>query len=147
MTSESDSSWSSYPSSQGPPVKSQQEIEMELIRNKRMAAQSGVKGKYTKRNVRPHFSPRLRWLTSLPHFSLWHTQKRTAPPQKCTSCGTKETPEWRRGPDGQRSLCNACGLREFLARLIQICRGRWSVRMLLHLTNRFSSLGRDCIGV
>jgi len=28
----------------------------------------------------------------------------------CHSCGTTETPEWRRGPDGCKSLCNACGL-------------------------------------
>lgn len=30
--------------------------------------------------------------------------------KSCQSCGTKHTPEWRRGPDGTRSLCNACGL-------------------------------------
>ncbi|KAG1374879.1 hypothetical protein G6F61_008948 [Rhizopus arrhizus] len=29
---------------------------------------------------------------------------------KCHSCRTTETPEWRRGPDGARTLCNACGL-------------------------------------
>merc|ERR1711934_135188 len=28
----------------------------------------------------------------------------------CRSCGTTDTPEWRKGPDGQKSLCNACGL-------------------------------------
>lgn len=56
MSSDTDSSCSSYVSSQATPVKSQQDIEMEFIRNKRMAAQSGVKGKYTKRNVCPHFS-------------------------------------------------------------------------------------------
>ena len=28
----------------------------------------------------------------------------------CRECGTSETPEWRRGPDGARTLCNACGL-------------------------------------
>lgn len=28
----------------------------------------------------------------------------------CHSCGTIDTPEWRRGPDGCKSLCNACGL-------------------------------------
>eukprot|EP01111_Echinosteliopsis_oligospora_P013106 TRINITY_DN4615_c0_g1_i1.p1 TRINITY_DN4615_c0_g1~~TRINITY_DN4615_c0_g1_i1.p1 ORF type:complete len:390 (+),score=68.56 TRINITY_DN4615_c0_g1_i1:313-1482(+) len=28
----------------------------------------------------------------------------------CRHCGTTETPEWRRGPDGCKSLCNACGL-------------------------------------
>ncbi|KAG1153021.1 hypothetical protein G6F38_000009 [Rhizopus arrhizus] len=29
---------------------------------------------------------------------------------KCHSCHTSETPEWRRGPNGARTLCNACGL-------------------------------------
>lgn len=28
----------------------------------------------------------------------------------CHRCGTTSTPEWRRGPDGARTLCNACGL-------------------------------------
>ncbi|GAM27585.1 hypothetical protein SAMD00019534_107610 [Acytostelium subglobosum LB1] len=28
----------------------------------------------------------------------------------CRHCGTNDTPEWRRGPDGRKSLCNACGL-------------------------------------
>lgn len=28
----------------------------------------------------------------------------------CHACGARETPEWRRGPDGCKSLCNACGL-------------------------------------
>ncbi|GMM38318.1 Gat2 protein [Saccharomycopsis crataegensis] len=28
----------------------------------------------------------------------------------CMQCGRKDTPEWRRGPDGARTLCNACGL-------------------------------------
>lgn len=65
MSSDTDSSWYSDAPSQAPPVKSQQEIEMDLIRNKRMAAQSGVKGKYTKRNVRPRFSPQSLWLISL----------------------------------------------------------------------------------
>ncbi|KND00843.1 uncharacterized protein SPPG_03947 [Spizellomyces punctatus DAOM BR117] len=29
----------------------------------------------------------------------------------CESCLTTESPEWRRGPSGQKTLCNACGLR------------------------------------
>ncbi|MCJ1412048.1 hypothetical protein MMC19_006140 [Ptychographa xylographoides] len=35
---------------------------------------------------------------------------RHAPPGRCHSCNRAETPEWRRGPDGARTLCNACGL-------------------------------------
>ncbi|KAI3572923.1 hypothetical protein IWW34DRAFT_707967 [Fusarium oxysporum f. sp. albedinis] len=29
---------------------------------------------------------------------------------RCHKCGRTQTPEWRRGPDGKRTLCNACGL-------------------------------------
>ena len=29
----------------------------------------------------------------------------------CANCHTRATPEWRRGPSGQRDLCNSCGLR------------------------------------
>ena len=48
----------------------------------------------------------------------WSNQKltrtqRAAPPGRCHSCNRAETPEWRRGPDGARTLCNACGLRKF----------------------------------
>eukprot|EP01133_Synstelium_polycarpum_P005671 gene5671-6548_t len=29
----------------------------------------------------------------------------------CHSCGETQTSQWRRGPDGCKSLCNACGIR------------------------------------
>ena len=31
--------------------------------------------------------------------------------RKCIRCSATQTPQWRRGPDGQVNLCNACGLR------------------------------------
>ena len=31
--------------------------------------------------------------------------------KECANCHTKHTPEWRRGPSGNRDLCNSCGLR------------------------------------
>lgn len=34
-----------------------------------------------------------------------HGEKRST---KCLGCGATETPEWRRGPMGPRTLCNAC---------------------------------------
>lgn len=41
------------------------------------------------------------------------------PMQKdCANCHTRVTPEWRRGPSGQRDLCNSCGLR--WAKLVSI---------------------------
>ncbi|KAJ1984451.1 hypothetical protein H4R34_000656 [Dimargaris verticillata] len=32
-------------------------------------------------------------------------------PKQCESCKTDSSPEWRRGPSGHKTLCNACGLR------------------------------------
>lgn len=29
----------------------------------------------------------------------------------CIDCGAQKTPQWREGPDGPRTLCNACGVR------------------------------------
>jgi glutamate--cysteine ligase catalytic subunit len=47
------------------------------------------------------------------HIELTAIQ-RAAPPGRCHSCNRAETPEWRRGPDGARTLCNACGLRKLI---------------------------------
>ncbi|KAI7893128.1 uncharacterized protein EV154DRAFT_601044 [Mucor mucedo] len=44
------------------------------------------------------------WETSL------SSSKRPVFQNRCHSCHISETPEWRRGPDGARTLCNACGL-------------------------------------
>jgi len=38
-------------------------------------------------------------------------RKRDKKVRKCLNCGTVKTPEWRRGPEGPRTLCNACGLK------------------------------------
>ncbi len=40
-----------------------------------------------------------------------------AQPLRCHRCGVTSTPEWRRGPNGARTLCNACGL--FHAKLVK----------------------------
>jgi hypothetical protein len=32
------------------------------------------------------------------------------PVEGCLHCSAKTTPEWRSGPSGKRTLCNACGL-------------------------------------
>lgn len=36
---------------------------------------------------------------------------KTAEEYVCTDCGTLDSPEWRKGPSGPKTLCNACGLR------------------------------------
>jgi len=37
-------------------------------------------------------------------------EEKFAEPQECLTCHAKSSPEWRRGPFGPRTLCNACGL-------------------------------------
>jgi hypothetical protein len=37
--------------------------------------------------------------------------KRSTLSRMCKECGTTDTPSWRRGADGARTLCNACGLK------------------------------------
>ncbi|KAL4865686.1 hypothetical protein BDV12DRAFT_146157 [Aspergillus spectabilis] len=38
-------------------------------------------------------------------------RKRLKGDYQCADCGTSDSPEWRKGPDGPKTLCNACGLR------------------------------------
>lgn len=38
-------------------------------------------------------------------------RKRLKAQHVCTDCGTADSPEWRKGPNGPKTLCNACGLR------------------------------------
>ncbi|XP_040383943.1 GATA transcription factor 7-like, partial [Oryza brachyantha] len=37
---------------------------------------------------------------------------------QCRHCGTTKTPQWREGPEGRRTLCNACGVRYRSGRLV-----------------------------
>ncbi|EEB87005.1 hypothetical protein MPER_15845, partial [Moniliophthora perniciosa FA553] len=68
------------------------EQDMELIRTKRATTTAGASSN-----------------TSQPK-SKYRKRSRATPPGRCHSCNIRETPEWRRGPDGARTLCNACGL-------------------------------------
>ena len=36
-------------------------------------------------------------------------KKKVADEYVCTDCGTLDSPEWRKGPNGPKTLCNACG--------------------------------------
>ena len=38
--------------------------------------------------------------------------------KKCLHCSTEKTPQWRTGPDGPKTLCNACGVRFKSGRLV-----------------------------
>ncbi|XP_028807252.1 GATA transcription factor 5 isoform X2 [Neltuma alba] len=39
-------------------------------------------------------------------------------PRKCSHCGVQKTPQWRTGPLGAKTLCNACGVRYKSGRLL-----------------------------
>ncbi|KAH6832362.1 GATA transcription factor 9 [Perilla frutescens var. hirtella] len=38
--------------------------------------------------------------------------------KRCSHCQAEDTPQWRTGPTGRNSLCNACGLRYKVGRLV-----------------------------
>ncbi|KAI8988292.1 hypothetical protein BDF20DRAFT_317660 [Mycotypha africana] len=75
-----------HPSGSSSVSTNKEHAEYELIRQARNLQNTQSTPKYRKRN------------------------RRNMVGQKCHSCNTTETPEWRRGPDGARTLCNACGL-------------------------------------
>ncbi|GAA6000470.1 uncharacterized protein JCM10292_001530 [Rhodotorula paludigena] len=55
-----------------------------------------------------HHSPPA--LSGLPTVTVDGGRRPKTPPDCCAVCGVTETPEWRKGPAGNRSLCNGCGL-------------------------------------
>lgn len=61
----------------------------------------------TDRSDDPKYTSGNSILSSSSAYKRRRKQRKTT---KCHECGTTETPEWRRGPDGARTLCNACGL-------------------------------------
>ncbi|KAL0424487.1 UNVERIFIED_CONTAM: GATA transcription factor 5 [Sesamum radiatum] len=42
----------------------------------------------------------------------------TGQPRRCSHCGVTKTPQWRAGPMGSKTLCNACGVRYKSGRLL-----------------------------
>ncbi|XP_010444812.1 PREDICTED: GATA transcription factor 5-like [Camelina sativa] len=40
------------------------------------------------------------------------------PQRRCSHCGVQKTPQWRAGPMGAKTLCNACGVRYKSGRLL-----------------------------
>ncbi|KAJ8447169.1 hypothetical protein Cgig2_022898 [Carnegiea gigantea] len=47
-----------------------------------------------------------------------HNAVRAHKPRRCTHCQIEKTPQWREGPMGKKTLCNACGLRHKSGRLL-----------------------------
>ncbi|KAK4379440.1 hypothetical protein RND71_001302 [Anisodus tanguticus] len=58
--------------------------------------------------------------------SVIHTRERSSSlssmdedmPRRCTHCASEKTPQWRTGPLGPKTLCNACGVRYKSGRLV-----------------------------
>ncbi|ORZ25425.1 hypothetical protein BCR42DRAFT_400133 [Absidia repens] len=67
----------------------------------------------------PHLQPPPQHRQHRQHRHHHHHQYYVSPPlyqhqkqvKRCVRCKTSDSPEWRRGPTGHKTLCNACGLR------------------------------------
>ncbi|KAJ7526992.1 hypothetical protein O6H91_16G031000 [Diphasiastrum complanatum] len=53
-------------------------------------------------------------------------------PRRCTHCLTQRTPQWRAGPMGPKTLCNACGVRFKSGRLLPEYRPAGSPTFVSH---------------
>ncbi|KAL7750596.1 hypothetical protein RI367_003938 [Sorochytrium milnesiophthora] len=49
----------------------------------------------------------------------WHNPVPPTDVEECEQCHIKASPEWRRGPSGLKTLCNACGLKYYRFRKAQ----------------------------
>uniref|UniRef100_A0A2P2JWN6 Uncharacterized protein MANES_09G142600 n=1 Tax=Rhizophora mucronata TaxID=61149 RepID=A0A2P2JWN6_RHIMU len=54
-------------------------------------------------------------------------------PRRCTHCLAQKTPQWRAGPLGPKTLCNACGVRYKSGRLLPEYRPAKSPTFVSHL--------------
>ncbi|XP_042507244.1 GATA transcription factor 5-like [Macadamia integrifolia] len=50
--------------------------------------------------------------------SQHHHQQQPQAPRRCSHCLVQKTPQWRTGPLGAKTLCNACGVRYKSGRLL-----------------------------
>ncbi|XP_043709932.1 GATA transcription factor 5-like [Telopea speciosissima] len=50
--------------------------------------------------------------------SQHHHQQQQQAPRRCSHCHVQKTPQWRTGPLGAKTLCNACGVRYKSGRLL-----------------------------
>ncbi|XP_077249517.1 GATA transcription factor 7-like [Tasmannia lanceolata] len=49
---------------------------------------------------------------------LWSEKKKEEKQKRCSHCFSEKTPQWRAGPMGPKTLCNACGVRFKSGRLV-----------------------------
>ncbi|RHN53393.1 putative transcription factor C2C2-GATA family [Medicago truncatula] len=58
------------------------------------------------------------WKQPSNNTSKEQSKKTSTIGRKCHHCGADNTPQWRVGPDGPKTLCNACGVRYRSGRLV-----------------------------
>lgn len=97
----SSSSTSSSSSSSG--LSSQWFSGAELLEPDFSSEKPPVPKKYKKRSAESVFSAKL---------------QQQQPQRRCSHCGVQKTPQWRAGPKGAKTLCNACGVRYKSGRLL-----------------------------
>ena len=61
----------------------------------------------------------------------------------CANCHTRVTPEWRRGPSGNRDLCNSCGLR--WAKEVSLIPRCGCATMIEQSLSKYCQLERSCL--
>lgn len=81
-------------------------------------------------------------VTPSPPRSRTHSfDKKEKPiPNQCAHCHKRNTPEWRKGPDNKRNLCNACGI--FYAKLVKIhgC----NLAKIILIVKQYRNENKDC---
>ncbi|KAK3158592.1 hypothetical protein QOZ80_2AG0139140 [Eleusine coracana subsp. coracana] len=78
-------------------------------RAKKSKSKHGKNGKPKKRGRKPkHHPPAAQHDASAPATG----------DRRCSHCGVQKTPQWRAGPEGAKTLCNACGVRYKSGRLL-----------------------------
>ncbi|KAF9904825.1 hypothetical protein BX616_001165 [Lobosporangium transversale] len=76
----------------------------------------GFRGPYSQRSTGPRYALsrinyRMGCRVDIDPNAPTEDEATVSPHQlRCTSCNSVKTPEWRKGPLGPRTLCNACGL-------------------------------------
>ncbi|XP_062222615.1 GATA transcription factor 5-like [Phragmites australis] len=71
----------------------------------------GKNGKPKKRGRKPKHHPP-------PQFAGGAASLPVPGDRRCSHCGVQKTPQWRAGPEGAKTLCNACGVRYKSGRLL-----------------------------
>ncbi|KND05142.1 uncharacterized protein SPPG_00811 [Spizellomyces punctatus DAOM BR117] len=77
------------------------------------------------RKVVSHSAPATPAPSSHPTGGAFRRHAETDHKRRCLRCDSDVTPMWRRGPDGPKTLCNACGVKFMLGKLSKNEQGDW----------------------